>query len=612
VPLCSFLKKVSSESTVLKNCYPLALGMMFLPFWCLLVAVFGFIVLIPMTKYHFIVAFALTLATIAWGCRWNWKKSVVQGLLFTAGTLVCAGYASLFEADGWWDNIAYHKPPVIAMKNGWNPIWEYNSARQQELEGDCAWYWSEHYSKSDWYTNAVFYAFSGNLALGHLAHMFYVFVTFMVVFAASRSLFHLPDYQSFVLSLIAALNPWVIVVCFDGYVDGALGSCLSILFFAFAAYLKSKDQRFLPFVVTSIVIVTNLKFTGVVYVAVFLICILSPYAVLGIRAKKPLNRPLAGSLVLATVLALIAGINPYLYHLYYHYTPFYPLHTVRKIDEPDKKDFMKVWKKCCFANANPLQQFVFQYLSVSDYRHQWPSAWEGETHGVYTITVNKIFKAKSLNLNCLGHLFFVSMWFSLIMMPLIRRKEFWFFLIAVWASIWVQPHVWHVRYVPHLWLIPVIVTGALLSEFHERAEYRRRIALITGVALLCMLVSVMPFHSSLKPRVKSQAIGVVAYFVQRHPHVLYFDTNYPNGFRYTITTRISDLLPEYSFDKSLETDTSRQLLHSNFDGEWQCSVYLVADQAELDRLANIKPSSKEMYQAIFHLRWEQFRRVWGR
>ena len=262
--------QTAPESPVWRNLYPLALGMMALPFWCLLVAVFGFIVWIPITKYHLIVAFALTLGTIAWGCQWNWKKSVVQGIFFTAVTLLCAVHASLFLDQGWDDGPSYHKPPVIEMNKGWNPIWEYNSARDQGHESprdfsvDRWCYWSKHYSKSDWYINAVFYSFSGNLDLGHMTRLFYMFVAFVVVFAAIKLLFCLSGSLRFFIAFIAASNPWVLILYPHSYVDGALGSCLTILFFALAAYLKEKDKRFLPFVIASIVIVTNLKFTGVV------------------------------------------------------------------------------------------------------------------------------------------------------------------------------------------------------------------------------------------------------------------------------------------------------------------------------------------------------------
>jgi len=111
----------TTDTIALRHWYPLALGMMALPFWCLLVAVFGFIVWIPMTKYHFIVAFALTLGTIAWGCQWNRRRSLIQGGLFTVVTLLCAVYASLFVDTSAWDSLTYHKPAAIEMKNGWNP-----------------------------------------------------------------------------------------------------------------------------------------------------------------------------------------------------------------------------------------------------------------------------------------------------------------------------------------------------------------------------------------------------------------------------------------------------------------------------------------------------------
>jgi len=699
--------QTAPEPAVWQHLYPLALGMMALPFWCLLVAVFGFIIWIPMTKYHFLVAFALTLGTIAWGCQWERKKSIVQGIIFTAITLLGGGYTSLFFEKGHWaDGLGYHKPPVIEMKNGWNPLWEYNSARDQgyedpwDLSVDRWWYWSKHYSKSDWYINAVFYAFSGNLDLGHLSRVFYLLATFIVVFVAIASIFRLPNYQSFFLAFVAALNPFSIVHCFSSYLDGALGSCLTLLFFALAAYLKSKDKRFLPFVIASIVIATNLKFTGVVYVAVFLIFFLIPYTVLGIHArlslesnkessgnelsfrrkpesrrvtrslsfwipararmtkcgsifsgespKKILDRPLTYSLVLATVLALIAGVNPYLHHLYHHYTPFYPLHTVRKIDMPDRQNFMEDWTECNVGDANKLQQFFFYYLNTSDYHPTTYHHWEGKQYGVHTITVNKIpfgryntgehdnhiFSHGDSNF---GSLFMVSMWFSLLMMPFIRCKGFWFLFLAVGASIGVQPYIWYIRYIPHLWLIPIVVACSLLSQFNEVSEYRRRFMVIVGAVLFCMFVSATPFFAFITPEIKATGNGTIAYFMQRYPDMLLFDMGDSGGhplFEYSTKTYISDVLPDYSFeqpdtmnDKVAEPTATdyesflRHALSQEFDEPRMrplglflqvCPVYLVANnQREFDRLSSVEdPTYTEMLKAILHLRWQQFKRAW--
>jgi len=203
------------------------------------------------------------------------------------------------------------------------------------------------------------------------------------------------------------------------------------------------------------------------------------------------------------------------------------------------------------------------------------------------------------------------MWFSLLMMPFIRRKEFWVLLIAVWASIWVQPHIWYARYIPHLWLIPVITASALLSQFNGVPEYRRQVIVLVGMALLCMGVSSFKLAASnMKPKAALHN-GIVAHFIRENPQSLFFDV--ADGlefsyFRYSIQTYISDWFPDYSFDKPLSADDSKIPL-PDFLG-W-CPVYLVADQAELDRLGDIKLSRWKKIWAILSIRGQQFKRVWG-
>ena len=203
------------------------------------------------------------------------------------------------------------------------------------------------------------------------------------------------------------------------------------------------------------------------------------------------------------------------------------------------------------------------------------------------------------------------MWFALLMMPFIRRKEFWFLLIAVWASIWIQPHIWYDRYIPHLWVIPIIVACCMLSQFNGVAEYRWRIIFIVAIVLLCMLVSIKPQRGFVEPRIVQKGTGIVSYFVQNHPGMLFFDTdNVPfKVMKFGAKTYVSDMLPDYSFERWDQTSTSRKSWLGYIHGH---PVYLIAEtQEELDRLASIKPRRKEMYRAILHLRWQQLQRAWG-
>ena len=134
---------------------------------------------------------------------------------------------------------------------------------------------------------------------------------------------------------------------------------------------------------------------------------------------------------------------------------------------------------------------------------------------------------------------------------------------------------------------------------------------------------------------EKRGTGIIAYFVKNHPEALHFDiTVMLPEYQYSTGTYIVDLLPDIDPWDDEEGDTAvdsealssheahiRELLSvTPYSSGKQplaqfleyCHVYVVAeDRWELDRLANIEPSRAEMFHAILHLRWQQFKRAWG-
>jgi hypothetical protein len=148
-----FFSKI--ENLIEDNWYPLALGLFSFPFWCLMVAVFGFIVGIPVTKYHAIAAFILSIVSIAWACEWKWKKSLVHSLLFIT-LLSIATFITSLSFDISYDGISYHKVATLAMNNGWNPIWQYHATvAMPSLAQTYTTMWATYYPKADWIVNTV-------------------------------------------------------------------------------------------------------------------------------------------------------------------------------------------------------------------------------------------------------------------------------------------------------------------------------------------------------------------------------------------------------------------------------------------------------------------------
>ncbi|MDR1924500.1 MAG: hypothetical protein LBQ66_08995 [Planctomycetaceae bacterium] len=612
------------EQLITDNWYPLTLGLFSFPFWCLMVATFGFIVGIPITKYHAIASLVIMLITVAWACQWKLTKCCVHWILLSC-VLFCSFIFGSFFTDKYGDSIAYHKPASIDIKTGWIPLWDFDnnfSVEKHKFEVQSpqrvgtSFYWSNYYPKADEIVNAVLYAFSGNIDLGGSTHILYLITIIIIVFNALGTLFKLNYYQRFFLSLVTALNPIMLHVMFTGYVDGVLYDSLTILFFSLAAYLKGKDKRFLPFIIASIVIATNLKFTGIIFVSVFLFFILVPHIFCGLWNKKSLNCTLTVTICFATILSLIVGINPYLHNLYYHFTPLYPLHSVKKDDI--RIEFMKHSSECNVDGANKVQQFAFAYLIPTDKIGWYPGVhkWKGRKFGIHNITVNRLFTDRHIQTDgYFGDFFIIPMWFSLLAIFFIRGRDTWFFLIAILASIFVLPYIWYPRYNPHIWLVPIVVISSLLSQLNP-TTYRWRMQFISCLMLLCMLVPSYQLIDICFPKRAVRNLAYIAYFIQKEPNYIFFDIEHLPKYHlgedgqakyYYVEALIPDWHSNYQCDKQINADVPKKYL-----GELgKCPVYLLTNQDELNELKDFRLSKFEIITEILKLRLRQLKKVWS-
>ena len=446
--------------------YPVTLGLFLFPVICLLLGTFGFLVGIPITKWHAPIGFILSIICAIYLCKSWHARVVVTGLIgVILGTLFVV---SSFTFEWMGDGFSYHKPAMIAMCEGWNPYWSHDQLAQNVRDGSLAM-WVIPYPKATWIIGAQLYAATGNVDQVHIINMLFVFVTVPICFVAIRTVFNLSVFKSFLFSLILASNPVSLSQISIGYLDGILGSCLTVLFLSLAAYLENRNSRWFPFIVGSIVIATNAKFTGVVYVGLFLLIVLGAHVVIDRLYKRRFDRNILAVVGVAAILSIIVGINPYIQHIFEHRHPFHPIMVLRNTEE--KVDFSSVWySNDEFKNATRFQRFFFSYIT--------PPHEIGTRSALYTIKPDELLTNRTTKshgeINGFGEAFAIPLVFSLIMLPLVRKGNVWILIIAIWATVLVQPHNWWARYVPQLWIFPVIVLCALSAQFTIYPPIKKR------------------------------------------------------------------------------------------------------------------------------------------
>lgn len=223
-----------------------------------------------------------------------------------------------------WDGLAYHQPAVIQLMEGWNPF-----RGPSDLVDVAAW--TTEYPKASWITAAQVVSLVGRIEIGKGINFLALLATLCVAipFCAAR----LPGRPKLaVLSGTAiALNPVSVYQAPTLYVDGLLGSLLTILFLELITLLARQATRATHFrIAATVLLLINLKFTGLVY------CVLvlgTAITVLAGRREfaRAIRHGVAWGLVGVTGI-FVFGASPYTRNLLEGRHLFHPLQGSRAVD----------------------------------------------------------------------------------------------------------------------------------------------------------------------------------------------------------------------------------------------------------------------------------------
>jgi hypothetical protein len=433
-----------------------------------------------------------TLFTIAVGC-WLLRKQGIKMTVWIIGTVALLVAASLFitsiTSDDTVDAHGYHETAVGAMRYGWNPVYEhvgdFNKTGKSPIKLENTYYekWDDHYPKAHWIFGANIYSVTNKIETGRSMVLLVVFMLFFLVL--HYALIRLELGMSSVLALIVALNPISVTQIFSYYNDGMMGNLLFVIVLLLTMLLDKKYAKFswlhYVFIVMALALMINLKFTGLAYAAVF--CITYLVFVILNKGHRHTIKPLLITGTVAMVIGLfIIGLATYPKNFVEKGSPLYPLIGGGSTDivtenEPFIFHNMKNIKKLFISNFSQTDNisegtdrdpsikvpFTFsldelKYLSYVDPRIAGYGVWFS---GILTIS---------------------GLWLMYLFARLGRNKDWNNFtylalpLIPTVITGLVISESWWARYLPQLFLVPVV---ALASSLLLRRRYLVSILVFT-------------------------------------------------------------------------------------------------------------------------------------
>ncbi|WP_243337788.1 hypothetical protein [Anaeromyxobacter soli] len=435
----------------------------------ILLAAAGFAIGVPIGPAHAVIALAAGASLSTWAARDAGVRSraalwLVAALPLLGWAASCALASRFFDMS--WDGLAYHAPAIDDLARGWNPFHVVGDPFRSEGFA----FWIDHYPKASWEVAAALYRLGIPFQAAKGMNVVLIAAALCFVFAAARARAGLGPFTSLAIAAAAALNPVAVAQLFSLYVDGQLAATITILLAAMllvgipglrlaAATGLAGAALYLP----------NLKFTGVVYAVGAALA----FVAIGLLTRAPGVRRYAVALAVAIPLAVaLVGYAPYVTNAREHGHPFFP------IMGPGKIDFMTANTPSALRGRDRLSALAIATFGACDGAEVHPKApfrvVEGELAWLGVV---------DLRVGGFGPLFsgalLVALATTLLLLwraPETRRDPAWLVGAALVASVLVNPEAWWARYVPQLWLVPILTAVVALRA-------RRRALAAAGLAL---------------------------------------------------------------------------------------------------------------------------------
>ncbi|WLR41551.1 hypothetical protein LC087_11705 [Bacillus carboniphilus] len=371
--------------------------------------------------------------------------SVISIIFFT--------YVSGKMLDITWDGQSYHKPAILFFEKGWNPFYDF-------LGKDVINHiWINHYAKGPWIFSSTLMSITGIIEQGKSINLLLIFSAFLFSLSAFYKITKNHVY-SFIFALFVALNPVSVNQASSFYVDGQIGSLITCLVALSILLYHEYNKLYLLLFCFCLTLLINVKFTGLVYAVILSIGLI---ALLFFTNKTKLKKIIPILLITGIIGSFVVGYNPYVTNMLSKGHPFHPLAGKETVDIMTGNSPVDLYEN----RLASLYQSVFSYSS--NYRVK------PEMKIPFTIHRSEIdaFRGVDTRIGGFGPLFggiiIITLLSLLFLIRNMHKKVIPYFIIlsVILVSIFINPEPWWARYIPQLWIVPILVLSLCVSGLYK-------------------------------------------------------------------------------------------------------------------------------------------------
>lgn len=380
------------------------------------------------------------------------KKGSVINIIIATLLLVLIYVTSYFLADNFydisWDGQEYHQEIIIQLsENEWNPIKEDVPESVDEYMKP----WVKHYPKSSEILASSVFEITNFIESGKIFNLLFIFTSFFLILGLILKYSSISLFIAILLSFSSAFSPVSVYQSLSYYVDGQVASMALILFGLIFLIIKSKNEKHLILWISAMVLLINLKFTGVAFTGLACICLLG--FSLFQENKRFIKKIFLAEIIGVVIAIFLVGFSPYIENTYEKGHPFYPL------GGREARDITSGITPIEIVELKGVRRFVVSYFTLTNDGERIyprlpfiPNPNLGQfprTYGDARVSGEGLFFMEIFIIAAL-------LFFQILLVDRDKKRNFYllislFFLIV---GVVVVPDNWWARYVPFLYLIP--------------------------------------------------------------------------------------------------------------------------------------------------------------
>lgn len=424
------------------------------------------------------------------------NKKIVNGTLLNCIFIIIVSL-SLFISGKYFDTShdgqMYHQEAVIQLQEGWNPIYD----EQLNETAYAPFFWINHYAKGPWLYGASVYDLLGNVEYGKSINIILLVASMLLSFSVILR-FNNSIIWALIFSILLAFNPVTINQLLTFYIDGQLYSLFLLLVTLLTLNWREKSNEYhLPIILTLVSLI-NVKFTALGYALILctIPLILTLFQLIFVEkvrdykllinksVKQKINVVLGVGVILGV---FVVGASSYISNIKDHSHPFYPLAGEGSVDIITENTPIEL------RNLNKVEQL---YLSIfSETSNSIDSSVLAKFPLKITEKERSFLSIEDVRIGGFGPLFggitiimiiggllWKDIFISNVARNIILITSVIIFTIAI------NPEIWWARYVPQMWIIPILFLILLTKNMRGKFKNFYTIFLSLLISINCMVI----------------------------------------------------------------------------------------------------------------------------